>query len=216
MRPAEERISRVKSARLLLAMLLMPVLASCSGCSASGEPEKGQKNKGEVELPGKAEFLDVDTPVFAKQETPLVLKRGLKRVIYYAGKKGQVMTFQLSTGGLKAQTVHEWKMKEADNLRISISPAGKNQWKIVHPVQKTAQGQDYVRRQPLTLSPGSFVTVAVPLAFLESYALTDPAGDRLDVKAELNLASVPAEPLIYTVSIRPAKQTKVREYIFAD
>ncbi len=188
--------------RFLPAFLLISVLASCSGCAPekSGMPEE------------KDGWLSVDAPVFARVDTPLILKRGIQRVIYYAGKKGQVMTFQVSCGGLNAQSIHEWKKTEANNLRLSISPAGKNEWETVH----QDQDKGTIRRQPLALSPGNFITVTVPLTFLEKYTVSDPAGDRLDVKAELDLLSVTAEPLIYTISVRPAKQQKVREIIFAD
>ncbi len=198
----------MKTLRFFLGIFLMPVLVSCSsGCSS-------RQDGGSVELPEKNEFLSNNTPVFEKQETPLVLKRGIKRVIYYAGKKGQIMTFQLSCGGLKTQTVYEWKKTESDNLRLSVSPAGKNQWKVVH--QAKTQDAAQIFRQPLTFSPGNFITVTVPLTFLDDYVLKNPEGEKLDVKAELDLVSISADPLVYTISVRPGKRTKVREIIFAD
>lgn len=201
------------TARFLFAFsaLLLPALVSCSGCSSQPEDHSIVHR----EIPEG--LHDPDTPRFAKIDTQLVLQRGIKRMLYYAGKKGQKMTFFLSNPGLKSIMLYEWQKAEPDNIRISVSPVEKEQWRQVWPEKKasTESGQ-LVPRQPVLLAPGNRLNVAVPLTFLETYPLKAGLEERLKVKAELNLHSVQAQPLVYEIVIRSGQRTRIREIIIAD
>lgn len=208
------------------------LLASCSGCGVAEEAKEpgtlGERLKQEhpaVNEPGKPVMYTVDIPVFRKVSSRLTLSRGKARKTYFIGVPGvQKMSFQVRNNNLGSVSLEEWRRNEPDNILLHIAPRGTGalekipaeQWKQVWPEKKDGEDGLPVRRLPVQIAPGTFLTVEVPLPFLKKYILSNPAGDSLAVRADLNLASAEADPLFFEIRVRKKGSRKVRELIFAD
>lgn len=221
---------RLSGAGLLFLCCCTVPLVSCSGCGGADrkDPETlGKRLKQEnpvQDVAGKPVMYSVDTPVFRKISSRLILSRGKVRKTYFTDAASvQTMTFRVRNGNLDSVSLEEWHRNEPDNILLRIAPRGTGdlkkippeKWKTVWPEEKVGAGSLPVRRQPVQIAPGTFLSVEIPLMFLKKHVLSNPGGDVLAVRADLNLESVEADPLFFEIRVRK-KTRKVREFIFAD
>ena len=102
-------------------------------------------------------------------------------------------------------SIPEWFTNEADNIEVSCqvwfpgqSGPAEDRW-VTYPVTPKRP----VMRYPLKLGAKMFVSVDVPLPFLEHLIVKKGTERRYFLKARLNLHSVSAESKVSAITVRP-------------
>lgn len=206
--------------RLAAAAAVIAVLASCSaGCGGAG----GRGGRG-----GRG--ARAETPRFPVLKWPLTIERGVPKTVFQLNRAGgnaapQKLSFKLVNRNIEALDIQEWRRRETDNLRVYFMPVpdGKKEaprpeqdgWTQIWPgpeADKSGQGST-VPRAPLLISPNNSVLLDIPLVFPGNYRLPgNAAGGYVWIKAELNLRSVEAKPLIFKIEVRE-KGRRINETI---
>ncbi len=213
-------LMRIAGTALALCMLFV----ACSGSSGDSKAEKAA-----AQTEHKNGIIGgVDSPYFAKVKHPLTIQRAETRRTYYVNGKEKDGTppkfvFRVCNHNIETVSVQEWRTNEAENLRVMTAPCEKGKsssvraedWKQIWPsLSENGKKDSLVHRTPSVLAPENFVTLEIPLLFLNGYKL-NKTEETLAVKVELNLQSVEAEPLIFEIAVRQKKQ-RIKEYIIAD
>ena len=119
------------------------------------------------------------------------------------------VTFILKNLSNNPLSIPEWYSHEPDNIEISCQIWFPNQtapdedrW-ITYPVVL----KHPVRHYPLRLGGKMFVTIDVPLGFLEHLIVAPGTERRYFLKAKLNLKSVSAESKVTAITVKPPVKT---------
>lgn len=122
---------------------------------------------------------------------------------FYAGEDAR-MVFQLRNVGTKRLIVYEWRLKEAENLRVYYAPyhsglkeLPKSEWKCLKP-------EAWGDRSTLTLTPKTAALIEVPLPFIKEMDPGElpPKGKRFVMFAELNLESINARSGNFLITVK--------------
>lgn len=171
-------------------------------------------------------LIDAETAtVFPRVEEPLTLQLAFRSELFIVKHDLQSLTPKkltfliLNLNNMRQVTLNEWFQNETDNLRLYVAPISKagekvpaDRWKQVWP--EKAPGKK-AKRQPVAIAPGNRLMLDIPAQILLPFMPKKKVGQRLAVKAELNLRSVTAAPLLFEVVLRKEKG-RVKQYIFAD
>ena len=110
-------------------------------------------------------------------------------------------------------SIPEWFSNEPDNIEISCQIWFPNQtapdedrW-ITYPVVPKRP----VRHFPLRLGGNMFVTIDVPLEFLEHLIVAPGTERRYFLKAKLNLKSVSAESKVTAITVKPPVEQQAKK-----
>jgi len=205
--------------RLAFTAAAVAALASCSGCSGSKDAANRHRS--------------VDARRFAVVKQPLTIERGFRKAIYDIDRAGtkakpQTLSFKVVNRNIESLSVEEWRRNETDNIIVSVLPVQEGEkdqplpdrtgWLRLWPGPEADHPKDGgpVRRAPVMLAPNNSLLLDIPLVFPADYKLPDNAANfYLWVKAELNLRSVQAKPLVFQILVRE-KGRKVKEIIITD
>ena len=118
--------------------------------------------------------------------------------------KDRTVTFILRNLGNTPISIPEWFSNEQDNIEVSIQiwfpnthAPEEDRW-ITYPVIPKRP----VMRYPLRIGAKMFVSVEVPLEFLDNLIVKPGTERRYFIKAKLNLKSVSAESKVSAITIR--------------
>ena len=202
--------------RLMAAAAVIAGLASCSGCGGT----EGRSGRG----------AGAETARFPVLKWPLTIERGVPKAVFQLTRAGesaapQTLSFKLVNRNIEALDIQEWRRRETENLRIFFMAAengGKEApspeqsgWVRIWPgpeADKAGSGGT-VLRAPLLIAPNNSVLLDIPLVFPEKYRLPgNAARGYVWIRAELNLRSVQAKPLIFKIEVRE-KGRRINETI---
>ena len=127
--------------------------------------------------------------------------------------RDRTVTFILRNLSNAPISIPEWYTNEADNIEVSIqiwfpnshSPE-EDRW-ITYPVVP----QKPVMHYPLRIGAKMFVSVDVPLEFLDNLIVKPGTERRYFIKARLNLKSVKAESKVSAITIRAKEDAEKAE-----
>ena len=184
--------------KILTVFFSVLALALLNGCVES-KVEKMESHLGMVDRQTFPEVKDAKLELAISGNPELI-----------SGKDKHV-TFILKNLSNSPISIPEWFTNEADNVEISCQVWFPNQhapepdrW-ITYPVIPKRP----VMRYPLRIGAKMFVSVDVPLEFLEHLVVKPGTERRYFIKAKLNLRSVSAESKISSITVKPPqKKTK--------
>ncbi|MBR2632883.1 MAG: hypothetical protein IKD29_05505 [Lentisphaeria bacterium] len=173
-----------------------------SGCQS--RVEKVEKMKSHLGAVDRQTFPEVEG---AKLELAV---SGTPELI--AGKDKKI-TFILRNLNNTPVSIPEWFTNEADNIEVSCqiwfpqqTGPEEDRW-----VTYTVVPKRPVMRYPLKLGAKMFVSVDVPIPFLEHLIVKPGTERRYFIKARLNLRSVSAESKISAITVRPSAPARAKK-----
>ena len=181
--------------KALFVICSVMVLALFSGCVET-KVEKMESHLGMVDRQTFPEVKGAKLELAVSGSPELIAGRDKK------------VTFILKNLGSAPVSIPEWFTNEADNIEISCQIWFPNQhapepdrW-ITYPVIPKRP----VMRYPLRIGSKMFVSVDVPLEFLDHLVVKPGTERRYYIKAKLNLNSVSAESKVSAITVRAAEK----------